>query len=276
MRNALPQMLIGAALLVLTMCTPVWSIEPPESLEAAINGGLQNHPEILAAQAKLNTARAGFDQARLEVVSKVVSTWGEMKRIREEVEHLKQAVAQAKDPERKRELEKNLVNEQASYEQRVAELHYMTAYTGGQSVASNEPAGTTVEPQVPASKLARQTLDKLVAPIKEPLVLIDAPLVDALTLLKNQYGLATTIDVAGGVNRDQPLTLDLKDCSVLAVLQAIEDYAGLQFVMRDYGLLITHPHVATDRGFVPVRKFATDYLGVDLTALEEEVVAKGK
>ncbi|MBL8827064.1 MAG: hypothetical protein JNM18_08765 [Planctomycetaceae bacterium] len=246
----------------------VQAVEPPESLEAAINGSLQNHPEIVAAQAKITAARAEFDKVRLHVVGQIAASWGQLKNKREEVNQLKKRVAAEKDPIRQAEIEAALVLAQGEYEQMATELHYMTQFTGGQALNNHDqPAGA--EPQVPHSQVARKTLEKIV---KQPVTLeaIDVSLQDLLNLIRTQNGVNITIDVAGGVSPDMTFSINVAQVSLLSALQAIEDCSGLQFVMRNYGLLVTHPHVAQDKGYVPVGKYATDYLGIDLTTLEEE------
>lgn len=256
----------------MTAVTAALAVEPPESLEAAINGSLQNHPEIVAAQAKITAARAEFDKVRLQVVGQVVASWGHMKVKREEVTQLKKRVAAEKDSTRQAEIEAALVLAQGEYEQLATELHYMTQFTGGQAL-NNHDHPTGAEPQVPHSQVARQTLEKI-AKERVTLDAVDVSLQDLLNLIRTQHGVSITIDLAAGVSPDMTFSINVAQVSLLSALQAIEDFSGLQFVMRNYGLLVTHPHAAQDKGYVPVGKYATDYLGIDLATLEEEQANK--
>jgi hypothetical protein len=262
-----------ALALLLVSASVARSVEPPESLEAAINGGLQNHPEMVAAQAKITAARAEFDKVRLQIVGQIVAEWGHMKIKREEVNQLKQKIAVEKNNERLHELEGALVLAQGEYEQLTTQLHYMTQFTGGQGHGNSDQA-PVVDLQVPHSRVARAALEKLMTPGVKLENLTDVPFKDLLDIVRTQTGVKIAIDLTGGIDPSMPVTINQADVTLFAALQAIEDCTGLQFVMRNYGVLATLPHVATDKGYVPVAKYATDHLGIDLTSLEEEQAAK--
>jgi hypothetical protein len=248
------------------------AVEPPANLEAALNGALQNHPDLVAAQMKINQARAEYDSIRLEVVRKTVAAYGAVSMKRLEIERLKQQLTMTPDVAERAETERQLIGAQAILEQLTTELHYMTHYTGGQALTSNTPAAESLhlEPDVPQSAVAKRTAELLARPMTAEF--IDTPLKDVIEYLKLSTG--ASIMMHADVDREKPITLNLKQVSLFGVLQAIEDATNDRFMMRNYGMLLVPEYYVGE--MVPVGKYVSEYLGIDQATAEAEQEAKSQ
>ena len=248
------------------------AIEPPANLETAISGALQNHPDLVAAQAKINQARAEYDSVRLEVVRKTVTAWSTLRAKRDEIEHVKKVAASKGNEPEKAEIQRHLIDLQANLEQLATELHYMTQFTGGQANHGGNPAADLLlgkEPQVPITALAKETALRMALPVT--VEYFDIPLLDVIENLQSTTGV--NIQIHSGIDRDAQITVKLNKSSLAGVLQAIEDSTNHRFVIRNYGMMIVPAHmVEEDLGLVPVDLYVKDYLGIDLAS--EETIAE--
>src|SRR3569833_652630 len=104
------------------------AVEPPVNLEAALNGALQNHPDLVAAQMKINQARAEYDSIRLEVVRKTVAAYGAISMKRLEIARAKQQITSTADAAVRADAEQQLIFAQGVLEQLTTELHYMSHF----------------------------------------------------------------------------------------------------------------------------------------------------
>lgn len=254
-----------ASLLALGVCLApdaAWAIEPPENLGEAINGALNNHPEIIVARASLQQAQAEYDSARLEVVRKVAASWNELVKHRNLVEQAKRALTETSDPATKRLLEVQLVDAQAQLEVLTTEMHYMVAHTGG-AYQQNGGQAPVVEPKVPQTALARQTAEKLTTVLD--LEFVDAPLADVVTYLADRTKTNIRIQAGAGLE-ETTVSMTLKGVPFAGAIEAIEDATGAQFVIRNYGLLVIDSGSAESLGYLQVTRYATEHLGMDLQA----------
>lgn len=119
----------------------------------------------------------------------------------------------------------------------------------------------------------RMTDDKLASPVE--LEVFDAPLKDVLEHLAQSSRVNIRIDTHPDVQpvEDLPITLKLQKASLAGALEALEDITHHRFVIRNYGILLVGDFSVEERGLVPVIKYATEHLGIDLGA-EEETLRK--
>jgi len=248
-----------------------FAIDPPANLETAISGALQNHPDLVAAQAKINQARAEYDSVRLEVVRKTVAAWSTLRAKRDEIEHVKKMAASKGNEAEKGEIQRHLIDLQANLEQLATELHYMTQFTGGLANYNNGPSFDTAlgkEPQVPITALAKETALRMALPVS--VEYFDVSLFDVVDQLHMMTGV--NIQIHSGVDRDALISIKLKQSSLAGVLQAIEDITNHRFVIRNYGIMVVPQHMVEELGLVPVDTFIKDYLAIDLAS--EETIAE--
>ena len=110
------------------------------------------------------------------------------------------------------------------------------------------PAGTPTLPRGPVVNRLGKAFTKPVA-----LEFIETPLGDIGAFLMDLLDVPIVVDTS--VSK-KPVTLNLKGVSLAAASQAIEDVcAGTQFVVRDYGLLITSENIAAKRKLMSVADF---------------------
>ena len=263
-----------AATILLASHHAALAIEPPANLETAISGALQNHPDLVAAQAKINQARAEYDSVRLEVVRKTVASWSTLRAKRDEIEHVKKMAASKGNEAEKGEIQRHLIDLQANLEQLATELHYMTQFTGGLANHGSNPSSDLLlekEPQVPITALAKETALRMALPVS--VEYIDNSLLDVIDQLQMTTGV--NIQIHSGIDRDALITMKLNKSSLAGVLQAIEDITNHRFVIRNYGIMIVQAHTVEEMGLVPVDLFIKDYLGIDL-ASEETITEANK
>jgi hypothetical protein len=82
----------------------------------------------------------------------------------------------------------------------------------------------------------------------------EVPLKDVVARLQEVAKVSITLDAASGVPVDNPVSLKLKDVTLSAALQTLEDTClDTVFVVREYGLLATDKTKAEEQGYVRIR-----------------------
>jgi hypothetical protein len=115
--------------------------------------------------------------------------------------------------------------------------------------AAGQPPSSPNAPQGPLAVKIRQAL-KSSAHIE----FVDVPAADLVQYLSDCHNIPFHVS---GKLEETPMTLDVKDVTLAAGLQAIEDkYPSLQFVVRDDGLLLTEWEVAKREGYYPAVELA--------------------
>jgi hypothetical protein len=128
------------------------------------------------------------------------------------------------------------------------------------STSAAQPFATKAPVQLPQGRLVnsiRKALDQ-----KAQTEFTETPITDVVDYLRDmicqsQPEFKITIDLAI-VKNSSTVTLNLKGVPLSAVLQAIEDQftaSGWQFVVRDYGLLLTTREEAEKNGYLPMKDF---------------------
>lgn len=94
------------------------------------------------------------------------------------------------------------------------------------------------------------------------------PLADVVKFLSDKTGVKfalqrPALDEAG-VSADEPITVSTNEVPLDAALQSFEDsYPQLQFVLRDYGVLLTTKDYAQAYGYMPIVKGSDAGTGAD-------------
>ena len=83
------------------------------------------------------------------------------------------------------------------------------------------------------------------------------PLVEVTDFLSEKTGIKFSVQRQvledADMSADQPISLSTDEVPLRAALQAFQDtYPQLQFVLRDYGVLLTTKDYAHEHGYMPV------------------------
>src|SRR5262245_61230438 len=113
-------------------------------------------------------------------------------------------------------------------------------------------------PQGPIVEKMNRALEKLIQ-----LEFYDKPLSNVMEDLSGLTGVKFSVQLwtldEVGISSDQPVSLHTNNVPLSAALQAFEDaWPGLQFVLRDYGVLLTTKVNAQEHGYVPVLEFSAE------------------
>ena len=112
--------------------------------------------------------------------------------------------------------------------------------------------------------MARQTpqgpiVEKMKVALEKPIKLdfLETPLVEVMAVLASSTGVMFSLQgpalEGAGIPPDEPIILNTSDVPLYAALQAFEDaYPELQFVLRDYGVLLTTRDNSEAHGYAPV------------------------
>jgi hypothetical protein len=285
---------LQSLLVVVAMVSVSLSARAEEALpsqDQAVARALENHPEIVAAKAKVALVEAELYGKRIEVSRQVLGLYGSLKMLDAQIDATKASLEQARreqnlldnrgaagaitemDRERAagtvRAAEGKLVEAMGRREQAEKELRLLIG-KAAQKVAEttfnihSDWAGTPR--QMPQSA----AIDKWKTVEGKPIQLdfVDVPLEEVLAWLSEESGVKFASQRPAleeeGLDQEMPVTLSTNKVPLSAALQSFEDANPyLQFVLRDYGVLLTTRDAAEDNGYVPVLE------------LDEEVGAAG-
>jgi hypothetical protein len=107
-------------------------------------------------------------------------------------------------------------------------------------------------------------VDQMKVALEKPLKLdfTDQPLQDIMGYLTEKVGIRFSLQKPAldnaGIGADQPVNIVTKEVPLQAAIEAFQDaYPDLQFVLRDYGVLVTVPDYAEEHGYTPVLELET-------------------
>lgn len=203
-------------------------------LEEFLERAMAGHPDIEAAQAKVELAQTELQQTRFRVAR-------ELMELRSTCELLSQEVARLEELSRTGHVS---IGELAEPRAKLAVMEaQIKTLLRQRPVASNAvDAAARQELECPSGELAQQMQVALVQPVQVDFV--DTPLLDALTYLgdsqKHKVKFIVIDDPTSKTHiaADQPITLQLSGVPLATVLEAIEDLTGnVRFVLRDYAIV---------------------------------------
>jgi hypothetical protein len=269
-------------LLALTVATvgPIAFARAADELpnqDQALARALENHPDIVAAKAKLALAEAELYGKRMEVSRQVLGLYGNLRMLEAQVEaaqaalHLSKAefertnaaaAAGALDQATKNKMEAavrtaeaTLVQAVGQREQAEKELRLL--------IGAAPPAKERASPNE-AARPARQTLQgpivdiwKTAAEKSITLEFVDMPLEEMLRFFSDETRIKFSLQRPAleeiGLEPTTTISLSTNEVPLRAALQGFEDaYPDLQFVLRDYGVLLTTKEYAESVGYFPV------------------------
>ncbi len=237
--------------------------------DQALALALENHPDIVAAKAKVALANAELYGKRIEVSRQVIAIYGSLKKLELQVDVAKAAMNRAKaaaetstgtvGEAKAAEAELALASsqrEQAERELRllVGKLSPVASRDSGErlGIATNAAVKARQAPKGPVVEKMKVALEK---PIK--LDFAEIPLEEIMSYLTEKSGVSFSLQKRmledAGIGSDQPITIRTNEVSLQAAIEAFEDNSSdLVFVLRDYGVLLTTKEYAEEHGYTPV------------------------
>lgn len=271
----------GALALVMVSLVAASAARAEEALpgqEQALARALVNHPDIVAAKAKVALAEAELYGKRMEVSRQIFELYGSLKMLEAQIQAAHSSLSTARtDLAQSRQessaaatypakidkltaeaqaAEAQLVRLTAQQEQAEKELRLLVGSAAPAGDAPSADKAAAAARQAPQGPIVDQVKASLEAPVK--LDFVDTPLSDVLTVLsENKLGVKFSLQVAAlqsaGIGSDQPATIKTNEVRLRDALQAFEDaYPDLQFVVRDYGVLLTTKEYAREHGYTPL------------------------
>jgi hypothetical protein len=245
---------------------------PEFTLDESLVQSLENHPEIVAAKARIALAEAELNAKRIEVAEKMIPLFERRIRLKKSMEELgasyKQAVAKADkassdaDAKKSAEAIRILLMQLSGTGADLARVELIIRQSNPTSAFPNKPASTPAGPQPHQAALTGTVAQKIKTALDKQTELhfVSTPLFDVLAYFTDSKGIKFSYNSAElkSVNEDPTsVVIDLElNVPFRSVLQAIEDdHPKLQFVVRDYGILLTTKKDAEERGFVPAVDF---------------------
>jgi hypothetical protein len=225
----------------------------PSTLDRALAAAMENNPDVVAAQAKVQLAEAELNRARMEVARKVIVLWTERQGQQQTAERTRgQYDAGTTNMEA-------LIAAQSLQAQSQAELRYLTGRALPAAARSGESGSAARPPEMPLGPLVEKTRKALNA--SSEIEFTDTPISDILSYLADFH----KIDFQGdweafkeeGIATNTPISASAKRLPLAAVLQLLEDqHPPMRFVVRDYGLLLTTTKRAQQERFFPAVQLA--------------------
>jgi hypothetical protein len=248
--------------------------EVPRNLDQVLAVGMERSPDIAAAKAKLQLAEAELNGVRMEVAGKIITAWNEFMDRENALGLAQRSLDRASDLRKK-----NAMSEADFDDEKKAEWNANRAYQqseinlrnrlgligpgaihGGDSAAGAAPSHAAAPLQLPHGPMVEKVRQALSS--RSQLVLTDTPFTDVVQYLKELHRIEIQIDkdalgvAQDGFNVENKLTFEIGEVPLAAVIQAIEDKCPpLKFVVRDYGILVTHRDRAQKAGYFPVVEF---------------------
>ena len=237
-----------------------------ESLDQLLTTALENHPDIVAAKAKVALAEAELNAARLQVAKELIALWGEKN---SQAAAVAQIAEQMKvDPSKRDVLAKSLQDARVKSEMTGTILKYLTERTAPASSQANESRNESQAAEVKDLQYPRKSVMERIAKQILPKTITvefnDAPLGQVIDSISEQTEYPFFIDMkslseGGNDPREMPITMVIKESPLPAVLEAFQDqHLDLVFVMRDYGVLLTTVEQAKEQGYPAVLDLAKD------------------
>jgi len=234
----------------------------PGSLDDMLAMALTSNPEILEAETKVRQAQARWNQTRLRVVQAVIAAFHETmlaeNLIRAGEERLEQAKAMAQTGQASQsavtEATAAYMEARGRLEQARANIRYLLGLGG--SVRAPEPearadvgarVGAPQAPPGPSGPAGRErpaVPGKIQAMLEKEVAvsLQDAPLRQTLDELRALSGGEFDFLLDTELDPDAfKITLNLSKARLRSVFAALVDLYPIRFVVRDYGILVTHP-----------------------------------
>ncbi|MEN6405726.1 MAG: hypothetical protein ABFC77_04560 [Thermoguttaceae bacterium] len=246
-----------AAFLALVVASMAAAAESEPTLEQLLTQAMDNNPRIAAARAKVTLAEAELRDVRFEVARRLVAC-------RNEIKDQERAIVAAEEANRRTPdaVAKSVqIDLKAKLARSQNELQFLTGQTPPSLSVASASSSTTAQHQATLQIPRGPMVEKIRKALKAPTTMeaVETPIQDIAAYVADYCGIAVQIDnevLDGKV----PFTIDVgkrDNITLGAVLQLWDDkFQGVKWVVRDYGLLVTSPDRALEKGYMPAVEFA--------------------
>jgi hypothetical protein len=229
----------------------------PATLDQALAAAMKSNPTIIVAKANVAKAEAELTSAQMEVAQKIIAAWNERGMKAHACENL-QKLFKAKTVSMS-----DLIAAKASLEKIDANLRCLIGQLP--PIALRIDAVNATLPHKPAKSI-QLPHGPMVEKIRKALLtqtdldFYEQPFSNVVDYLKTIRNIEIQLDTEAladsNITSETPITFNLKGVTLGAVLQAFDDqHENLKLVVRDYGILVTTPSRAEERGYFPVVEF---------------------
>jgi hypothetical protein len=218
------------------------------SLEQFLSQALRTHPEILAAESQVESAKAELTRTRFQITRELITLWNQR---RAQSENVKLLEAQYHKGVGGTTTMGELIEAKGKLTEIEAQFSHLLDRTA--SAQSTSPA----TPDERKSKRLPEgpEVEVIVAKLNDRAVLefMDTPLSDIAETLADVHDLKFLADP---IVQDELVTIDMRDVPLGAGLQALEDITpGIRFVVCDYGILMTSDTSEAAATYVSANEF---------------------
>jgi len=234
-----------------------------ESLDKMLTTAMENHPDIVAAKAKVALAEAELNATRLQVARQIIALWGAKNSQVIAKNQIEIQLNQSPDYLKREVLMKNLEDARVKLEQTETEMKYLTEKAAPvvlQNISSNASTVPPKEPQYPGGPIVEELTKGFCTGTIE-FSFVDTPLQQVKEYMQDYIKYPIYLDTSAledaGISSDRPITMNMAHTPLPAALQALQDQnQGWMFVIRDYGILLTTIDQAKAQGYYPALEFA--------------------
>jgi hypothetical protein len=228
------------------------SAKIPETIEGLLEQALRSNPEVIVAEAKVREAQAELNQARLKVTLQVLSFHSQKLHQQTAVD----VAARYADVVKQRvgtgtltqeEFHKALlakVEAESALSQSEAQIRYLLGLGGDLRLEPPKPDAAAA-PAVPKPRMQRPPIPERFKEFLQTQVDLQVgepkPLREVLGMLRQMGGEKANFVLDREVDWDEVMVqLEAKEISMESALLMIHDLCRMDFVFRDYGILVTN------------------------------------
>jgi hypothetical protein len=221
-------------------------------MEEFLARALRNHPDILAAEAKLESAQAELTRTRFVITRELITLWNERNAQLESVQHLEWIRKSSGSTAVLREL----IEAKGKASEIDAQVSYLLGQMGGAAARAPAAAGTARSKRLPQGPQVEKVLAELNSPTE--LQFIETPIWDVVEFVMDLHDFQFVRDP---LLPDVSVTMDMKGIPLGAALQAVEDTTpGVRFVVCDYGILVTSDESDAAAAYISANEFWREQL----------------
>ena len=237
-----------------------------ESLDKMLASAMDNHPDIVAAKAKVALAEAELNAMRLQVARQIIALWGNRNSHEFSLDSSQKQLPVIKDQEKRVALVQNIQDTRVKLDQAEAEIKFLTEKfeKSGASDANktnqNSPTAREVVEIPPPNGTVVDAIGKEFRTKSIEFDFNGIPLEAVISYMADHLKYPVYLDKksldAAGIAADSPISLKMQKTPLPAAIQAFQDQnQGMVFVIRNYGLLLTTAENANEQHFYPALDF---------------------
>jgi hypothetical protein len=240
-------------------------------LDSLLAQAMENHPDVVAAKAKLNLAAAELKSKQMEIARQLIGLAEQKKELQQLVLQSEAKLSRLTDINKtapnsvaKAEIDaaqSELVVARAKFDRNMSDLYHMTVSEARDAVSSgpntfqsftHPPATAKRMPQGPAIGPIKSALQETTH-----LEFAETPLKDVVDYIATKHKIAIQIlPDAKDAAEKTPLTMNVRDILLADFFQLFDDgHDDFKFVIRDYGIAVTTPENAEKHGYMPLVDF---------------------